>query len=360
MAVKEAEPKTTIVPFEPSLLGPLRAFSESYWTRPRSDAYYEWRYLAPLPFSRGFLAMRGGECVGTLSALRKTWRLAGELVPCLEVFDWHSLPDLRGSGAGIRLMRAMMHQPERVLSIGGTADVHSALPLMRWQNLGTGCAYELPLSVDVMAERLQRSRHLPRLIGRVALAAVAGHLFGPRRLPAPGRGEVVVTGALPAGIEALYEGDTGYDMVQQPDPAVLRWLTSSRWSGSWRFLAFTLDGRLRGWAMTRLYQGKTGLTASIVEAFAPRGDAALYAWMVSEACLSLAAERPSRIIARASCAALREGLARNRFRHAGVDAPVHAWPAFGDGSPANLHVTFLHSDAPFQPFEPASGGAPRP
>lgn len=356
--MKDTDPKTTVVPFEPALLGPLRAFSESYWSRPRSDAYYDWRYLESLSFTRGFLAMRGEQCVGTLSALRKTWRLRGEIVPCLEVFDWHSLPDVRGSGAGIRLMRAMMRQPERVFSVGGTADVHSALPLMRWQNLGTACAYELPLSADVLADRLQRTRGVPRALARAALAPLAGPLFRPRRLPGPGRGDVSCSDTLPPGLETLYEGDTGHELVQQPDPVVVRWLTASRWSGRWRFLSFTLDGRLRGWAMTRLYQGKTGLQASLLEVFAPGADATLYAWMVSEACLSLLPEKPSRILARASCPALREGLVRNRFRHAGVDAPVHAWPAFGADPPANPHVTLLHSDGPFQPFESSSADGP--
>lgn len=349
--------KTTIVPFEPGLLAPLRAFSEGYWLRPRTDAYYAWRYLEPQPFSRMFLALRGEECVGTLFALRKTWRLRGELVPCLEVFDWHSLAEVRGSGAGIRLMRAMMKQPERILSVGGTADVHSTLPLMGWQATGTAHAYELPLSASLLADRLHRARRVPRALAHAAFAPLAGPLFGPRRLPAPGRGAVSVSDALPAGVEALYEGDTGYGLVQQPDPAVLRWLTASRWSGRWRFHAFTLDDRLRGWAMTRLYAGKTGLQGSLVDVFAPRANAALYAWMVSEACLTLAAERPSRILARATCPALREALARNRFRKAGVDAPLHTWPKFGAETPANAHFTYLHSDAPIQPYDTESPGA---
>lgn len=357
----EADRKTTVVPFEPGLMRPLRAFSESYWARPRTDAYYEWRYLQPQPFSRMFVAMRGEECIGTLFALRKTWRVGGELAPCLEVFDWHSVAEVRGSGAGIRLMRAMMRQPERIFSIGGTADVHSTLPLMGWQPIGSSLAYELPLSPALIADRLHRAGRVPRLLARAALAPLAplaGPLLGPRRLPAPGRATVTESDTLPPGVESLYEGDTGCGMVQQPDPAVVRWLTASRWSGRWRFLAFAVDGRLRGWAMTRLYRGKTGLQGSLLEVFAPRADAALYAWMVSEACLSLAAARPSRILARASCPALREALARNRFRRAGVDAPLHTWPRFAGDVPANGHFTYFHSDAPIQPFDTETPGAP--
>lgn len=357
MAVTEIERRTTVIPFEPGLLAPLRAFSESYWSRPGGDDYYEWRYLAPRAFSRMFLVMRGEECVGTLFALRKTWRVRGEALPCLEVFDWHSLAEVRGSGAGIRLMRAMMRSPERIFSVGGTADVHSTLPLMGWQNLGTAYAFELPLSAALLGDRLHRARGVPRALARAAFAPLAGPLFAPRRLPAPGRGEVSAADSLSPEVASLYEGDTGYGLVQQPDPEVLGWLTASRWSGRWRYLHFRLDGRLRGWAMTRLYTGKTGLQGSLVEVFAPRPDGALYAWMVSEACLSMAAARPTRILARATCPVLGEALARNRFRRAGVDAPLHSWPKFGDSAPANAHFTYLHSDAPIQPFDHAPNAA---
>lgn len=356
-AVTEIDRKTTIVPFEPGLLGALRAFSESYWSRPTGDTYYDWRYLAPAAFSRLFLAMRGEECVGTLFALRKTWRVRGEARPCLEVFDWHSLAEVRGSGAGIRLMRAMMRSPERIFSIGGTADVHSTLPLMGWQHLGTATAFELPLSAALLGDRLHRARGVPRVLARAAFAPLAGPLFAPRRSPAPAHGEVSLSDTLSPDVGALYDGDTGYDLVQQPQPEVLAWLTASRWSGRWHYLHFRVGGRLRGWAMIRLYAGKTGLQASLVELFAPRPDVALCAWMVSEACLAAAAERPTRILARATCPVLREALTRNRFRRAGVDSPIHSWPKFDGEAPRNVHFTYLHSDAPIQPYDHAPGAA---
>lgn len=350
--------KIAVVPFEPALLAPLRSFSEAYWSRPRVEAYYDWRYLQPQPFSRMFVAMRGEECVGTLFALRKTWRSRGELVPCLEVFDWHALAEVRPAGVGVRLMRAMMRQPERILSIGGTADVHSALPLMGWQDFGLALPYELPLSAAVLADRLHRTRGIPRPLALTTVAPLAGALLRPRRLRAPGHGAVSVSDALPADVPGLYEGDTGYDFVQQPDPAVLRWLTASRWSGTWRFLSFALDGRPRGWVMTRTYLGRTGVQSSLVEVFAPRPDPALYAWMVSEACVAVLADRPTRILARATCPVLREALARNRFRQAGVNAPLHTWPRDGAGPFRNPHVTFLHSDAPILPYGPEPRTAP--
>lgn len=357
MAETPTDAQLTVVPFEPALLPAVRAFSERYWKRPRSDAYYEWRYLAPRPFSRMLVALRGEACVGTLFALRKTWRLRGEKVPALEVFDWHALAELRGSGAGLRLMRGMMRQPERLLSIGGTADVHATLPLMRWQTPGTASAFELPLSAGLLASRLQRARGVPKALGVVALAPLTPALFHPKARPAPAGGSVEVLDRLPDDVASLYEGDTGYDLVQEPDPDVVRWLTASRWSGTWRFLAFRVGGRLRGWAMTRAYAGKTGRQGALVEVFAPRPDPETYAWMVAEASRALMRERPTRILARALCPVLSGALARNRFRHAGVDSPVYGWPAFEPAVPARMHVTLLHSDAPILPYDTEPDGA---
>lgn len=351
MAESESDSRTSVVPFEPGLLDRVRAFSERYWSRPRSPEYYEWRYLRPQAFSRMFVALRGRECVGTLCALRKPWRVRAERESCLEVFDWHALEDARRAGVGIRLMRAMMRQPERLLSVGGTADVHAALPLMGWQALAVARAYELTLSVRLIAERARRARGVPPWLTQAALGPLEGPLLRPPRHEAPCRGGVSVADAPEEGVSALYEEDESHGMAHRPDPEVLRWMTASRWSGAWRYLHFRVDGRLCGWAMTRTYLGKTGRQASLVEVFAPGADAARYAWMVSEACRALSAERPTRILARASCPVLRRALELNRFRHSGVDAPVHAWPRFEGAAPANPHFTLLHSDAPFLPYD---------
>jgi hypothetical protein len=358
MAATEPDRKLTVVPFTDELLPRVRAFSERYWSRPRTDAYYEWRYLRPREFSRMFVALCEDECVGTLFALRKPWRIRGELQHCLEVFDWHSVAELRGSGLGIRLMRAMMRQPERIFSVGGTADVHSTLPLMGWQQLGMANAFELPLSAGLIADRLHRTRRVPKLLAHAALLPVAGPMFRPRRRPAPAQGSVELAAALSPDVLPLYEEDTGYGMVQQPDLDALAWMTASRWSGSWRFLHFRVAGRIRGWAMTRTYLGKTGRQGAIVEAFSPGADPDFYAWMIAEASLSLLRDHPTRILARAICPALSEGLLRNRFRHAGVDSPLFTWPKFREDAPSNPHFTFLHSDAPFLPYDTERHAAP--
>jgi hypothetical protein len=130
----------------------------------------------------------------------------------------------------------------------------------------------------------------------------------------------------------------------------------------YEFLTFTLEGRVRGWAMTRSYATANGPEAAIVEVFAPRPDSALYTWMVSEAAMSLMAAQPRRLHARASCPILQAALLANRFRAVAPDNPVHVWPkGVGDRSEP-LHVTLGHSDGSFMPYghEPQAGETPLP
>jgi hypothetical protein len=350
-AAAHVEGKTTVEPFVPGMLPAVRSFSERYWKRPTEDAYFDWRYLQPLAFSRMFVALRDGECVGTLFSLRKTYRMRGELVRCLEVFDWHAISELRGAGVGIRLMRAMMKQPERVFSIGGTGDVHATLPLMGWQQVTTAQAYELVSRGDLIVERLESTRRLPAAIARPLRRPASMVVLPPWRKRGPAGGEVREVDLPGDEVRALYEGDTGHDLVQEPDIDVIRWIKSGRWSGSWRCFEFRVDGKLRGWSMTRLNVGSRGLQGTIVEVFAPNANAELYQWMVSEAADSLLSARPRRITSRASCPHLQRAFTACGFRHAGVDAPIRSWPKAGLGAFETPHFTYLHSDGPILPYD---------
>lgn len=346
----DRERPARVVPFAPDLLPAVRGFSERYWSRPRSAAYYDWRYLHSQPFSRMFVALQDDECLGMLFALLKQYRVGGRPTACLEVFDWHCLPGLRGSGIGIRLMRAMMKQPEPIISVGGTADVLATLPMMKWESIGAARRFELPMSGEVLADRLQRRTGLPSAWSRTALGVVAAGYYAPRRRRPPATGRVVRIEAPGDEIARLYQGETGYGFVQEPEPGVCRWMTDGSWSGDYRFLTFILEGRLRGWTMTRANSTEQGLDASIVEVFAPQPDVALYAWMVSEAAASLVADRPLRIRARASCPVLQAALLANRFRATASASLVHVWPKGVWDRAASLHITLNHSDAPLLPY----------
>lgn len=350
----EPERRITIAPLTPELLPSMRRFSEVYWRRPTSEEFYDWRYVQPAAFVRTFIALRGDECVGTLSAMRKSYLLNGERISCLETFDWHALEEVRSAGVGVRLMRAMMRQPERIIGVGGTNDVITALPLMGWQHLGIAQAYEVLVGTEIISERLERSRKVPRGLTRAILSPVPPSVFGPKRVRRPAGGEVRVVEQPGDELVELYRGETGRDLVQVPDLEVLRWMTRNRWGGTLRFVHFLLDGRLRGWALTRVHSGNHGLQGTLVELFAPSPDAELYRWMVSEAAVSLLAARPRRIVARAFDPLLQRAIAEAGFRHAGSDAPARTWPRFGDDQPRRLHLTLLHSDAPMTPYRTGS------
>jgi hypothetical protein len=345
----DRERTARIVPFAPDLLPAVSAFSERYWSRPRSEAYYEWRYLRSQPFSRMFVALQDDDCLGMLFALRKQYRIGGKPTACLEVFDWHCLPGLRGSGIGIRLMRAMMRQPEPIISVGGTADVLATLPMMKWEPIGLARRYELLLSGDVLAGRLERRIRLPSALSRAVLDTLSASYFAPRRRRIPAAGRMV-----------LYRDETGYGFVQEADPGVLRWMTDGSWSGTFRFLTFLIEGRLRGWALTRTHTTEQGLEASIVEIFTPRPDVALYTWMVSEAATSLMADHPRRINARASCPILQSALLANHFRAIAPDRPIHVWPQGAWDRTAALHITLNHSDAPLLPYTSGKPASAKP
>jgi len=349
-----------IVPFTPELLPLVRGFSERYWTRPRTDAYYEWRYLRPQAFSRMFLAVQGGECLGMLFALRKPYRLAGRPVDCLEVFDWHCLPGEKGTGIGIRLMRAMMRQPEPVLSVGGTADVHATLPKMGWEHVADAPHYELVVAPDELAARLRHRSGLPAGLTRGALRLLSAGYFAPRRRRVPPGGLVSPVAVLPAGVRDLYRDAGGYGLVQQPDADVQRWITDGTWSGHFGYLVFALAGRVRGWAMTRTFATPAGPEAALIEVFAPRPDVALYTWMVSEAATALLVARPRRIHARASCPVLQAALGANHFRVLPPVPPVHVWPRGAWDQAAPLHITLGHSDAPLLPYACDASAGPGP
>ena len=137
-----------VEPFAEHHLPIVARFSERYWSRPRTESFYRWRYLESLPFSAMFVAKTDSECLGLICALRKHYLVERTQAPCLEIFDWHSLPGLKGSGVGIRVMRAPMRSGTRLLGVGGTNDVLKALPAMGWQTVGQAVTFDIEAGRD--------------------------------------------------------------------------------------------------------------------------------------------------------------------------------------------------------------------
>jgi hypothetical protein len=336
--------------FETDHLPLVAAFCETYWKRPRNESYYSWRYLDSRPFSRMFLARTADQCLGMLYAFRKPYLIDGERTECSEIFDWHSLPGLSGSGIGIRLMRAMMRQNRRLLGVGGTSDAQKALPAMGWQLIGEAVDYELPTTGEALLPGLRRRVSVQLPGERLALDATVASWFKPKRRKQVGDAVTVSYGDTAAGeLAGLYAGDTGYDFVQSPEPQWLQWLTASGAPvGQFRHWRFMVGGVLRGWALTRIYDTHAGKEGAIAELFAPRPDASLYTWMISEAALGLYREGVRLIRTLASCPVFKAALAANRFRPADT-VPVYTYPKL-PVPPERLHITLNHTDACLRPY----------
>lgn len=325
----------------------VATFSERYWDRPRSPSFYHWRYVECLPFSRLFLARTENECLGMVFALRKSYLVNNAPTQFLEIFDWHSLPGLRGSGVGIRVMRAMMREGVPLMGVGGTADVLKALPAMGWQTIGLCSTFELPTAGAFLTKGL-RDRIPVRIPGEgLLLESLTRTWFRPRRARASGQAAPV--SMIGDEITSLYDGETGYDLLQVPEPATMRWMIAGYpGNGGYRLWYFLQGDRVRGWALTRTYAAPEGREAAILDLYAQKPDSDLYTWMISETTVALAADQPRVIRARATCPILQSAFRRNRFR-TGSEVPVHVWPKMAV-PPARLHVTLNHTDAPFRPY----------
>jgi hypothetical protein len=341
--------RTEIVRFGPEHVGAVRDFVERIWQRPRGDAFFRWRYLES-PLLRAYLAMRGGECLATLWAFRRPYRLGSQIVHFLEVFDWYSRPELRRAGLGVRALQAAMQEPDPCILVGGTDDTRTLLPRLRWQRVDTAVRFLLPIGAGHAARALRGRARVPEALGRLGFRAIGGPWLRPRVRARPPGGRAIAVASVGPEVQALYEGPLGYGTVPLwPEPH-LRWLLAGfPAAGHFVPLYFARDEDLLGWALGRVYPVREGCDAELVEVFAREPDPELYTWMVSETCVRMAGFAPSRISASTSCIALAQGLRRNRFLRA-TETPIHAWVPSGGELPAPRLLGSNANDNPLLPF----------
>ncbi len=334
-----------IVRFEPRHLPAVARLCERVLHRPRTEAFLRWRYVEH-PAQRGYLMMRGDECVAMVWAILRAYCLDGRSVGCMESFDWYRILDADLAGIGSRLTLHMMNETEPIFAIPGAPGARKLLPKLGWRKVADVADFALPLRGAAVAGALSRRLRVPRPAGRVLFDLAARPWFRPRRRRGP-RGAEVVPVACPGDeILALYDGPTGYGTLPLPDLAQLRWMTAG-FAGAGHFvgLYFTAGGRLRGWTLARVHASAADRDAAIVDAFAPRPDVTLYAWMISETVRALGGFRPVRVLAQASCPLLQEALRRNRFLETGSQ-PLMCWNR-GEAIPAGpVHTTLHIADVP--------------
>jgi len=340
----------SVAPLDESNLPALRRFSEAVWERPRSEAYYHWRYRSA-PFYKAWLALSEGECLATESALQRPWRMGSETVDVMEVFDWYARPELKNAGVGVRVMQALMKQPVPLMLVGGTEQTQSLLPRLKWERVGTSTRFVLALGAARTQEALERRLKLPSTVAALAArAAVLRPGVRPRPRAVPRGGRVVATGCIGDEIQALYDGDLGYGTVPRWTREFLDWLLVG-FPGVGHFvpLYFQVDERLVGWSLLRIYATPLGCDAEIIELFTPQPDPEIFTWMISETASRAIAFRPGIIGARTTCPAAGEGFRRNAFRETSRDA-VNFWLNGHSTPPEPLLIGSNTNDAALVPL----------
>jgi hypothetical protein len=343
----------TVETFGPEHLRAVRRLCERAYPgeRPTSHGYYEWAFLEA-PGHRAFVAMDDDRCVAVLRAFERRYLLAGEEVSCLETFDWYADPDVRRRAVGIAVIRAAMSSGAPLVNVGGTAATHALLPRLGWRTIGSAALYVLPLSDAGGSSRRVRALGPAAPPARAALGTAGRLWFSPRRRRPPAGARVLPVAAPGDEVAALYDASAGYDMIPLPHLARLRWLVSGfPGTGQIVSLYFTVHGRLRGWAMARVYATGSGCEAAVLELYAPRPEGDLVRWMLSELLARVAPYRPSRVRALATCPVVQGALSGTRFLRRD-DLPIHVWMPGRELRPESPHITLNTQDAPFSPHPP--------
>jgi hypothetical protein len=341
---------TEIVELTPDRMPALRRFAERVWTRPRSDAFYRWRYAA-LPLHRTWLALRDGEVLATECAFQRPYRIGDEPVDVLEVFDWFVLPELRNSGVGVRIQQHLMKLGPCLL-VGGSADTQALLPRLKFQIVAQAGRWVLPLGSDRLAGAIaKRVPALPPALAKLAArAALARPGQKPRARAVPPGGRAIAVARVGDEIQRLYRGPLDYAAVPLWPAALLEWMQGGHPSlGHFLPLYFARGETLVGWALVRIYATELGCDAELVECFAPRPDVDTYTWMVSEIATRVAAFDPGLLGACTACPLLGEALARNRFVQNSTN-PVQLWWPGRTLPPGALAIGANSGDSSLVPF----------
>ena len=348
MVATSPTPRTEIVAFGREHLELVARFSERVWRRPRSAAFLRWRYIEH-PDQRAYLALREGECIAMVGAFRRPYRIGERTVFIADSFDWYSLPDLRGSGLGVRVLQRLMKDGEPVIVIGGTADTRNLLPRMHFQ---------IPASVRRFATLLDAGRasaliagrtHLPRPLARLAFQ-LSRPLLAPRVRKAPAGGSV--SAVVKPSEEALAidprPGGRGSAPIWTPE--YLAWLAAASPAlGCFVPLEFRVGGSLVGWALVRSYEVEGGRDAALLDVRARVPSDAIYTWMISEIAVRARAEGCGLIKSGTSCPHVAAGMRANRFFSFGP-APIHYYAQ--DGALLEAPVVFgvNWGDDPILPY----------
>ncbi len=337
-----------LVPFTPEHLSSVVQFSERVWQRPKTEAYYRWRYLK-CPTQIGILALKDSECLATLWAFSRPYQLDGKKIICFEALDWYCVPELRRSGLGIRLMHQLMSRPDPLIVVGGSSDTQAILPGLGWSNMGNVPSFSLPLQGAAITQYARERFGIPSPIGRSLFAVLGKPWFKPKPAIRQLNQETTHAPAFNLSILDLYSELPKDQLVPLPGPSFIDWLKQGRtFIGDYLILEFRQDKKLCGWSLSRFYPTSSGQEARIIELFSPQTD--FYHWILGETLTEILAHNPDTVHMATGNPALQVALRQSKFiRH--HESPAYFWPKDQTTVPTSAHF-FGHntSDAPFLPF----------
>jgi hypothetical protein len=329
-----------IVPFNEVDPGSVRELLAKCWGQDRDvefiRSYIEWRY-GRRGSGETLVACDKQRCIGILDAFIRPYRFFGQRALVRETCDWYCLPQYRGLGIGLHLMRKMMAKPEPILVVGGNKTTRELLPRLKWIRLTDVQRFVLPVSMRSAAALAAGGR------GKSLLSRV---LPDWRWLPAsvrkrPPRADAEIKkNAFGAAETATRIGS--YDFAPMLDASILQWLVSAPAAiGEFVVLTFFMAGKPLGTSVVRLQKPAADDKAEIVHMHA--AAPALIEWIAAETVHDLIGRGVGAILCNVSCPLTAAAVAALGFMRR-RPIPVYWWSACRPAPAGALNLGSLQAD----------------
>ena len=133
------------------------AFARKVFNRPVPDSFYEWLFTEA-PDLIGLLSFDRDTCIAMNWAFRRRYRIGNACRVFLETFDWYCMPEYRGSGTGVALMREFMNMRLPITAVGGSSDTLKLLPRLKWKRVADVAMFQLPLRGSLLRQEASPDR----------------------------------------------------------------------------------------------------------------------------------------------------------------------------------------------------------
>ena len=298
--------------------------------------------------------MRDGECVAMVWFFVRSYQMGHQRREILELMDWATLPEVRGLGLGIRLLRTKMDQPEPILNVGGSADTHKYLPQLGWKPLGSVPQFLLPLQASPGLLYLKERANLNLTFLSPALDAIYRYTAGIWFKPAAGLvdPEIRVEQVSAPGDELLhlYAEEKGDRTTPLPHVQNLRWLMKAPAAmGRYSLLYFRTGIKLRGWSLSRVCATRLGKVGQIIDFYAPPSEESILPTVVGGTVRALAAHAPGSICVGATLPSYQAAFRRNHFIHRS-NWPIFYWSPDATGPTEPIVLSNQTSDLSLLPY----------